>query len=108
MGITIFSRRKAYKICNYPYTNQFFCFSRKCEASRSVKHKDGDYYFHHAVSQELPDKKIGESSTIMDVDLDLNFLVVASTTSKKFNFFVGEEIKNKRNVYKNMGVRLQS
>jgi transposase len=71
-----------------------------------VKHKDGDYYFHLTVSQEIPDKKIGETSTIMDVDLDINFLVVASTTDKKFKFFVGGEMKNKRNVYKIMRVRL--
>jgi hypothetical protein len=30
----------------------------KFEASKIVKNKDGDYYFHLTVSQELPDKKI--------------------------------------------------
>jgi transposase len=109
MSITTFSHvRKTYKICNYLRANQFFHFPWKYEASKAVKHKDCDYYFHLTVSQELPDKKIEEASTFMGVDLGINFLVVASTTDKKCKFFAGREIKNKRNVYKNMRVRLQS
>ena len=71
-----------------------------------MKHKDGDYYFHLTVSQELPDKKIEEASTFMGIDLGINFLAVASTTDKKCKSFAGGEIKNKRNVYKNMRVKI--
>jgi IS605 OrfB family transposase len=79
----------------------------KFEASKVVKHKDGDYYY-LPVSQELSAKKIEEASTFMGVDLGINFLAVASTTDKKCKFFAVGEIKNKRNVYKNMRLRLQS
>ena len=44
----------------------------------------------------------------MGIDLCINFLAVASTTDKRCKFFAGGEIKNKRNVYKNMRSRLQS
>ena len=51
-----------------------------------MKNKDGDYYFHFTVSQELPDKKIEEASTFMGLYLGINFLAVASTADKKCNF----------------------
>jgi len=109
VSITTFSHgRKTYKICNYPYAKQFFRSPWKFEASKVVKHKDGDYYFHLTVSQELPDKKIEEASTFMGIDLGINFLAVAFTTDKKCKFFAGGEIKDKRNVYKNLRARLQS
>ncbi len=44
----------------------------------------------------------------MGIDLGINFLAVASTTDKKCKSFAGGEIKNKRNVYRNMRARLQS
>ena len=44
----------------------------------------------------------------MGIDLGINFLAVASTTDKKCKFFAGGEIKNKRNISKNMRARLQS
>ena len=58
VSINTFSHgKKTYKICNYPYEKQFFWSHWKFEASKVVKHKDGDYYFHPTVSQELPDKE---------------------------------------------------
>ena len=47
VSITTFSHgRKTYKICNFPYAKQFFRSPWKFEASRVVKHKDGNYDFH--------------------------------------------------------------
>lgn len=109
VSITTFSHgRKSYKIAIYPYAKEFFQAPWKFEASKVVKHKDGDYYFHLTVSKELPDKKIEDASTFMGVDIGINYLAVASTTDKKCNFFAGGEIKNRRNIYKNMRARLQS
>jgi IS605 OrfB family transposase len=105
---TINHGRKTYKICNYPFAKQFFEVPWKFEASKVVKHKDGTYYFHLTVSQEIPDKKIEDASTFLGIDLGINYLAVASTTDKKGKFFAGGEIKNKRNIYKNMRARLQS
>jgi putative transposase len=73
-----------------------------------MKHEDDDNYFHLNVSQELPNKRTKDFSIFMSVDLCINFLAVASTTDKECKFFAGGEMKNKRNVYKNMRARLQS
>ena len=109
VSITTFSHgRKTYQIQNYEYALQFFKDPWKFEASKVVKHKDGDYYFHLTVSQELPDKKMENASTFLGVDVGINYLAVASTTDKKCKFFAGGEIKNQRNIYKNMRARLQS
>jgi putative transposase len=97
VSITTFSRgRKIYKLCNYPYAKIFFRSLWKFEASKGVKHKDGDYYFHLTLSQELPGKKIEETSTFMGIDPGMDFLAIASITDKKCKFFVGGEIKNKK------------
>lgn len=109
VSITTFSHgRKTYRIQNYPYAMQFFREPWKFSASKVVKHKDGTYYFHLTVSQEIPDKKIEDASTFMGIDVGMNYLAVASTTDKKCKYFAGGEIKNHRNVYKNMRARLQS
>src|SRR5208283_5761826 len=109
MSIITFSHdRKTYKICNYPYAKQFFRSPWKFEASKVVKHKDGDYYFHLTYHKNFQTKKIEEAWTVMGIDLGINFLAVASTTDKKCKSFAGGEIKNKRNVYRNMRARLQS
>jgi putative transposase len=109
VSITTFSHgRKTYKIQNYPYALQFFREPWKFAASKVVKHKDGTYYFHLTVSQEIPNKKIEDASTFMGIDVGMNYLAVASTTDRKCKFFAGGEIKNQRNIYKNMRARLQS
>lgn len=109
VSITTFShRRKQYKILNYPYAKQFFKTPWKFGASKVVKHKNGDYYFHLTVLQEIKSKKLEDASTFMGVDVGINYLAVASTTDKKSKFFAGGEIKNVRNIYKNMRARLQS
>ena len=108
MSIITFSHdRKTYKICNYLYAKQFFRSPWKFEASKVVKHKDGDYYFHLTYHKNFQTKKIEEAWTVMGIDLGINFLAVASTTDKKCKSFAGGEIKNKRNAYKNMRARLQ-
>jgi len=109
VGITTFSHgRKMYRIQNYPYAMQYFKEPWKFGASKVVRHRDGTYYFHLTVSQEIPDKKIEDASTFMGIDVGMNYLAVASTTDRKCMFFAGWEIKNHRNVYKNMRARLQS
>jgi putative transposase len=109
VSITTFSHgRKLYKIYNYPFAKQFFEVPWKFEASKIVKHKNGDYYFHLTVSRQIPNKKLEDASTFLGIDLGINYLAVASTTDKKCKFFAGGEIKNKRNIYKNMRARLQS
>ena len=108
VGIIPFSLRKTYKIWNYPYANQFFCSPWKSEVSRFMKHEMVIIISILLYFKNFQDKKIGEASTIIGVDLDLNLVVVASTTDKKFKFFAGGELKNKKDVYKNMRVRLQS
>jgi IS605 OrfB family transposase len=109
VSITTFSHgRKIYKIQNFPYAKQFFEAPWKFSASKVVKHKDGTYYFHLTVSQEIPDKNIEDVSTFMGVDIGMNYLAVASTTDKKCKFFAGGEIKNQRTIYKKMRARLQS
>jgi len=109
VSITTFSHgRKTYKIQNYPYAMQFFRKPWKFGASKVVKHRNGEYYFHLTVSQEIPDKKIENASTFMGIDVGINYLAVASTTDKKCKFFAGGEIKNTRNIYKKMRARLQS
>jgi len=51
VSITTFSHgRKTYEIHTYPYAKQFFRSPWKFEASKVLKHKDGDYYFHLTVS----------------------------------------------------------
>jgi len=63
VSVTTFSHgRKTYRIQNYPYGLQFFVAPWKFGASKVVKHKDGNYYFHLTVSQEIPDKKIEDAS----------------------------------------------
>lgn len=109
VSITTFSHgRKLYKICNYPFAKQFFEVPWKFEASKIVKHKNGDYYFHLTVSRQIPNKKLEDASTFLGIDLGINYLAVASTTDKRCKFLAGGEIKNKRNIYKNMRARLQS
>lgn len=109
VSITTFSSgRKQYRIQNYAYAKQYFENPWKFGASKVVRHGDGDYYFHLTVSQEIPDVKITEASTLMGVDVGINYLAVASTTDKKCEFFAGGEIKNLRNTYKKMRARLQS
>jgi predicted transposase len=109
VSITTFSSgRKTYQLVNYPYAMQFFKSPWKFGASKVVKHDDGSYYFHLTVSQEIPDKRIEDASTFMGIDVGMNYLAVASTTDKKCKFFAGGEIKNQRNIYKNMRARLQS
>lgn len=109
VSVTTFSHgRKTYRIQNYPYGLPFFVAPWKFGASKVVKHKDGNYYFHLTVSQEIPDKKIEDASTFMGIDVGMNYLAVASTTDMKCKFFAGGEIKNQRNIYKKMRARLQS
>ena len=109
VSITTFSHgRKTYRIQNYPYAMQFFKEPWKFSASKVVKHKDGTYYFHLTVSQEIPDKKIEDASTFMGIDVGMNYLAVASTTDRKCKLFAGGEIKNQRTIYKKMRARLQS
>ena len=109
VSITTFSHgRKTYRIQNYPYAKQLFEAPWKFTASKVVKHKDGTYFFHLTVSQEIPDQNIEDASTFMGVDVGMNYLAVASTTDKKCKFFAGGEIKNQRNIYKKMRARLQS
>ncbi|AGB48357.1 transposase, IS605 OrfB family, central region [Methanomethylovorans hollandica DSM 15978] len=109
VSITTFSSgRKTYQLVNYPYAMQLFKSPWKFGASKVVKHDDGSYYFHLTVSQEIPDKRIEDASTFMGIDVGMNYLAVASTTDKKCKFFAGGEIKNQRNIYKNMRARLQS
>ena len=108
VSVTTLSGRKKYKIQNYDYAKSFFKEPWKFEASKVVKHKNGDYYFHLTVSQEIPDMEIKDASTFMGIDVGINYLAVASTTDKKCKFFAGGEIKNIRNVYKKVRARLQS
>jgi len=106
--ITTINGRKAYSILNYDYAKQYFNGSWKYQASKVVKHKDGDYYFHLSLEKEAPDKEITDASTFMGIDVGMNYLAVASTSDKKCSFFAGGEIKNLRNQYKSMRKRLQS
>lgn len=109
VSITTFSSgRKTYQIQNYDYAKQYFKEPWKFAASKVTKHADGDYYFHLTVSQEIEEPAIEEASNFMGVDVGINYLAVASTTDKKCKFFAGGEIKNKRNIYSKMRVRLQS
>ncbi|RXG33291.1 transposase, IS605 OrfB family, partial [Methanohalophilus sp. WG1-DM] len=39
------------------------------QASKVVKHKDGDYYFHLSIEKEIPDKKITDASTSWELML---------------------------------------
>jgi len=93
--ITFSHDRKTYKICNYPYAKQLFRSPRKFEASKVVKHKDGDYYFHLTYHKNFQTKKIEEAWTFMGIDLGINSLAVASTTDKKCKSFADGEIKTK-------------
>jgi IS605 OrfB family transposase len=106
--ITTYNGRKAYSIQNYSHAIQYFDGSWKYQASKLVLHKDGNYYFHLSIEQEIPDKNITDASTFMGIDVGINYLAVASTTDKKCKFFAGGEIKNLRNHYKSMRTRLQS
>lgn len=109
VSITTFSHgRKTYKIQNYPYALQFFKEPWKFSASKVCKHKDGTYYFHLTVSQQIPDKNIKDASTFMGIDVGMNYLAVASTTDRRCKLFAGGEIKNQRKIYKKMRARLQS
>jgi hypothetical protein len=69
VSITTFSHgKKTYKICNYPYAKQFFWSPWKFEASKVVKHKDGDYYFHLTYHKNFQTKKIEEAWTFTGID----------------------------------------
>lgn len=108
VSITTFSGRKTYKIQNYAYAMQYFKKPWKFAASKVVKHENGDYYFHLTVLQEIEAPSIEKASNFMGVDVGINYLAVASTTDKNCRFFAGGEIKNKRNIYKNLRARLQA
>ena len=105
---TINNGRKSYKIQNYDNAQQYFDGAWKFTASKVVRHKDGNHYFHLSIEKDVPEKELEETSNYMGVDLGMNNLAVASTTEKKCKFFAGSHIKDIRNQYKSMRTRLQS
>ncbi|TGC08019.1 RNA-guided endonuclease InsQ/TnpB family protein [Methanolobus halotolerans] len=105
---TINNGRKSYKIQNYDNAQQYFDGTWKFTASKVLRHKDGNHYFHLSIEKDVPEKELEETSNYMGVDLGMNYLAVASTTEKKCNFFAGGHIKDIRNQYKSMRTRLQS
>lgn len=105
---TINNRRKSYKIQNYEHAQQYFDGTWKFAASKVVRHKDSNHYFHLSIEKEVPEKELEETSNYMGVDLGMNYLAVASTTEKKCKFFAGKHIKDIRNQYSLMRKRLQS
>ena len=105
---TINNGRKPYKIQSYDNAQQYFDGTWKFTASKVVRHKDSNHYFHLSVEKEVPEKELEETSNYMGVDLGMNYLAVASTTEKNCKFFAGGHIKDIRNQYKSMRKRLQS
>lgn len=108
LGLTTLEGRRKYRFYRYPHMEQYLDGSWKFGASKLVKHKDGEYYFHLCCEKEVETRKVTESSTFMGVDVGQNFLAVASTTDKKCRFLCGGRAKDLRNVYMNMRKRLQS
>ena len=106
--LTTINGRKTYSILNYDHAKQYFDGSWKYQASKVVKHNDGNYFFHLSIEKEISGKNITEASSFMGIDVGINYLAVASTTDKKCKFFAGGEIKDLRNHYKSMRTRLQS
>jgi transposase len=74
--ITTINGRKSYSILNYDYAKQYFDGSWKYQASKVVKHKDGDYYFHLCVEKEVPDKQITDASTFMGIDVGMRTMPI--------------------------------
>lgn len=105
---TINNGRKPYKIQSYDNAQQYFDGTWKFTASKVVRHKDSNHYFHLSIEKEVPEKELEETSNYMGVDLGMNYLAVASTTEKNCRFFAGGHIKDIRNQYKSMRKRLQS
>ncbi|WP_321416681.1 transposase [uncultured Methanomethylovorans sp.] len=105
---TINNGRKPYKIQSYDNAQQYFDGTWKFIASKVVRHKDSNHYFHLSVEKEVPEKELEESSNYMGVDLGMKYLAVASTTEKNCKFFAGDHIKDIRNQYRSMRKRLQS
>ena len=107
LSITTLRGRKKYEIANYDYAEQFFDGSWKYLASKLVKHKDDCYYFHLSCEKEIEEQDITKAKNFMGIDVGINHLAVATTTSKKNKFFRGGEIKNIRNVHAKQRERLQ-
>ncbi|WP_321416600.1 transposase [uncultured Methanomethylovorans sp.] len=105
---TINNGRKPYEIQSYDNAQQYFDGTWKFTASKVVRHKDSNHYFHLSIEKEVSEKELEETSNYMGVDLGINYLAVASTTEKNCRFFAGGHIKDIRNQYKSMRRRLQS
>jgi len=107
VSITTLESRNKYEIICYPYTDQFFDGTWTFCASKLVKHKDGDYYFHLSCEKEIIPQEISATTDIIGVDVGINYLAVATTTDKNNKFFYGGEIKNIRNIFSRQRKRLQ-
>jgi len=107
VSITTMDGRKKYRIKNYNHALQYFDGTWKYNASRLVKHRDGNYYFHLCIEKEVDEPDITKASNFMGVDVGINYLAVATTTDKKNRLFCGGEIKNTRNIYSKQRKRLQ-
>ena len=108
ISIATLTKRKKYEIANYKYADQYFDGTWKYCASKLVRHRNGNYYFHLSIEKEITEHKISETTDIIGIDVGINHLAVATTTDKKNRFFCGGKIKNIRNIYSKQRKRLQS
>lgn len=107
LGITTLDGRKSYPLKMYDRARKFFDGSWTFGASKLVKHRNGQYYFHLCCEKEVDQKQIAEATTFMGVDVGQNYLAVASTTDMKCQFSCGGKAKSLRRVYSQMRKRLQ-
>ncbi len=107
LGITTLDGRKSYPLKMYDRARKFFDGSWTFGASKLVRHRNGQYYFHLCCEKEVSLKPIEKATTFMGVDVGQNYLAVTSTTDQKCRFICGGAAKNLHRVYSQMRKRLQ-
>ena len=109
LSITTLKGRKRYKLAHYVYADrQLDDKNWKYCASKLIRHRNGNYYFHLSIEKETKEIDITKTTDFIGIDVGINHLAVATTTNKKNRFFCGGEIKNIRNIYSKQRKRLQA
>lgn len=107
LSISTLDGRRKYPVQMYDRARKFFDGSWIFGASKLVRRKNGQYFFHLCCEKEVDLKQIEHSQTFMGVDVGQNHLAVASTTDRQCSFHCGGKAKSNRRVYSQMRKRLQ-
>lgn len=85
---------------------QYFDGSWKFGTAKLVN-KHGKWFLHIPFSKEVEDTKLTDTTTVVGVDMGINFIATAYDSEGKTTFYNGRKIKDKRAKYKRLRKQLQ-